>query len=52
MQKIQKESAKGSISFDTIVNTFSNQAGLISNIVAEIVTIEYSPATNKNFQEW
>lgn len=48
--KIQQESAEGSISFDTIVNTFSNKVGLISNIAAEIATREYTTNIGKNFQ--
>ncbi len=48
--KTQQESAEGSISFDTIVNTFSNKVGLISNIAAEIATKEYSTDTDEKFQ--
>lgn len=48
--KAATEKGGSAISFDTIVNTFSSQVGLISNIAAEISTQEYGTANAKNFQ--
>ena len=47
---VKPEPDKGSISFETITNTFSNNIGLISNIAVDIATKEYSDLPNEEYK--